>query len=515
MSYQFFFDARRAKDFAGGVDAGPRPGDLHLLETVTTPVGERIEHFQQYFRGLPVYGGAQTVIHHGGSRTVTGQCFNVPENTDVRPAHAVSAAVATVEAFMRAKRLMPANGRLRVVRVFEDASLPPRPAFAFLSARAEGPMRAHLQVCPVGPNSVRLVWVMTWGLKDRRRFQALVTANRGKPRVLKLAQVNACSFHASWTPIPDLPPESGSWPQPPLDTPTGLPGTATAWQTTPGWADGPNVVCFRPKPRTVLPLDDGEVDNTFVWTNLLHDFCAAFGFDSQSWAFDGLDRLQVFRLTERNKAAGDFFNFADGASPQMRLFASPHGGSHAAADPTIVIHEYFHGVCSRLVGGAAVSEPFTTHEAQGLVEGICDYFAVTILGKVARARPQAPPVTRIGPLFKPGTGIRDYAGSPTSMPTKIPKDIYRTGQIWCAAVLEARGILAATYGDDNADRFVWATLFGMLRRLNTTAPPSKDHFTLPQCRTAIASAGAIVEHAMPVMAGATTQLLASMATRNV
>ncbi len=205
----------------------------------------------------------------------------------------------------------------------------------------------------------------------------------------------------------------------------------------------------------------------------------------------------------------------DGHDPFIHTYASPHpGGTHAATDPTILIHEYAHGVSQRLVGGSAVAEPFTTVEAQGFSEGLSDFFALTIVNYVLRDGSGVGAITTIGEAFKPG-GFRQYAGFSGTWPTS-PKEKYRIGKVWCAAMLDARmpiAALDASASEDVADRYLWQASIDALKSM---APLSHATLTLTlqHARDAFVGAATALEGTW-ALPGAGTVLKTAMNTRGI
>jgi hypothetical protein len=439
----------------------------------------------------------------------------LPDDLVTRPTVGAVEAVKLVFAFLQKRKVIPASWRVRAERVFENAALANGPAFVELKRGVDGPVRLHLEVCPLPSGRAVLAWVLAFALKDGRRFQALVTATGRRRRVLTVSQTNSCAFHADWVPTPGTTKTADTFPQAVFATPDGKPRAASTWQAVSGFAAGANVICSNTDAPAAEALGTLDVDNVFVWTNFLHDMFGAFGFDAAHHAFEDSDPLNVTRHKTANKAAGDFDNFADGVSPEMRLFKSPHsGGVHAGSDPSVVIHEYVHGVSSRLVGGVSVSVPFTSREAQGFSEGLSDYFALTVLNWVARAHGQTTTVTRFGEMFQPANGIRDYTSFTDVLPKKMPKDIYRIGAIWCAGLLDGRRSVAVQVSEDDADRFVWQALIDALKMLAHLAPP-QNGVTLANAKQTLLLVGGRIESLKPSLSGATALMDSALTARRI
>ncbi|MBM7783603.1 M36 family metallopeptidase [Tenggerimyces flavus] len=79
---------------------------------------------------------------------------------------------------------------------------------------------------------------------------------------------------------------------------------------------------------------------------------------------------------------GDPLNVLDGG-PTLHL--GTRDVTHDALDPTVVLHEYFHGVTGQLVGGHANSASLEWPQSRGLAEGWSDYVACALTRATAIA----------------------------------------------------------------------------------------------------------------------------------
>ncbi|KAG0314809.1 Fungalysin/Thermolysin Extracellular metalloproteinase 5 [Dissophora globulifera] len=131
---------------------------------------------------------------------------------------------------------------------------------------------------------------------------------------------------------------------------------------------------------------DAAVTNLFYWNNQVHDVFHHYGFDEESGNFQ-----------ENNFNKGGLGNDAvianaqDGSGYNNANFATPPDGQHGkmrmyvwdVTDPArdgdlesgIIIHEYAHGISTRLTGGPANSGCLGWGEAGGMGEGWGDFFA--------------------------------------------------------------------------------------------------------------------------------------------
>ncbi|KAG0263979.1 Fungalysin/Thermolysin Extracellular metalloproteinase 5 [Mortierella polycephala] len=131
---------------------------------------------------------------------------------------------------------------------------------------------------------------------------------------------------------------------------------------------------------------DAAVTNLFYWNNQVHDIFYHYGFDEQSGNFQ-----------ENNFGRGGLGNDAvianaqDGSGYNNANFATPPDGQHGKMrmyvwdvtevardgdlESGIIIHEYAHGISTRLTGGPANSGCLGWGEAGGMGEGWGDFFA--------------------------------------------------------------------------------------------------------------------------------------------
>ncbi|KAG0207328.1 Fungalysin/Thermolysin Extracellular metalloproteinase 5 [Mortierella sp. GBA30] len=131
---------------------------------------------------------------------------------------------------------------------------------------------------------------------------------------------------------------------------------------------------------------DAAVTNLFYWNNQIHDVFHHYGFDEESGNFQ-----------QNNFGRGGLGNDAvianaqDGSGYNNANFATPPDGQHGKMrmyvwdvtevardgdlESGIVIHEYSHGISTRLTGGPANSGCLGWGEAGGMGEGWGDFFA--------------------------------------------------------------------------------------------------------------------------------------------
>ncbi|MGH9887332.1 MAG: M36 family metallopeptidase [bacterium] len=453
---------------------GLATGDVFIRrDEYRTSTGVKVVHAQQYHRGLKVFRSSQVLKIDKGVVRKTPPLFRIPADLAVKPEVGPLDAVSAAIAFLQKRNLVAATLRVSLIREIRLGHLVDAPAIVELRYGLASPARLHLEIFPQPAGRAALVWVGDLALKTGRRFHVAVSAQAARPRVLFAAQTNTCAFSADWVPFPGVA-EHRTFPIPPLTTSTGTAGVASQWQDG-ALAGGPNVSCHVGDADKVDPLGTLPVDNAFVWCNLMHDFFWELGFDSAHHAFEGKDPLRVERLKQKSARGAEFDNERDGWRPKMVLYSSPAGAArHAANDPSILIHEYTHGVSSRLVGGDECQYPFVEAQAWGFSEGMSDYFALSVLNFLDRARGGPGSLAMFGGTFRPG-GLRDYSTF-TGGWTPHQSDPYRIGMAWCGALLDSRAAILAITGDqDLTDRFVWQACMNTFK---TMAPLCKQSLSL-------------------------------------
>ncbi len=147
-------------------------------------------------------------------------------------------------------------------------------------------------------------------------------------------------------------------------------------------------------PSTYRPA---TVTNLFYWNNVAHDILYRYGFDSPSGNFQvhtygrgGVGGDDV-RAEAQDGGGTDNAYFAtppDGSRPRMQMYewtyTTPRRDS--GLDAGVIVHEYAHGLSSRLVGGPANVECLGNDEQMG--EGWSDWYGLMLTQTAADTREQ-------------------------------------------------------------------------------------------------------------------------------
>ncbi len=226
-----------------------------------------------------------------------------------------------------------------------------------------------------------------------------------------------------------------------------------------------------------LPLNypDAAVTNLFYWMNRAHDLHYQYGFDEQSGNFQmhnfgrgGLDGDPIFAYAHYGAqvaGAGQFENsfFSlngltdDGAQPEVSMFLSGGSGplndvlTDGAYDALVMIHEYTHGVSTRLA-----RQVYSTFQGASMGEAWSDFYGTEY------TTPDGAPANGIYPSAQYfvqawGTGIRTrpYSTDMTVDPLTYANlghvinfpEVHADGEIWFESLWEIRANLIAQFGD--------------------------------------------------------------------
>ncbi|BGP12654.1 hypothetical protein JCM10213_008791 [Rhodosporidiobolus nylandii] len=147
-------------------------------------------------------------------------------------------------------------------------------------------------------------------------------------------------------------------------------------------------------PKAGTPLDphsyiNASVTELFYTNNEIHDLYYRYGFDEEAGNFqdvnfgrggEGGDAVQANAQDGSGYNNANFATPPDGQRPRMRMYVwngqQPYRDGDFEAG--IVIHEYSHGLSTRLTGGPANSGCLGWGEAGGMGEGWGDFLATSI-----------------------------------------------------------------------------------------------------------------------------------------
>ena len=214
---------------------------------------------------------------------------------------------------------------------------------------------------------------------------------------------------------------------------------------------------------------NAAVVNLFYWCNVAHDRLYQLGFTETAGNFQlnnfgrggsGGDAVQADAQDGSGTDNANFSSPVDGNAPRMQMFifTGPSPDRDSSLDATVILHEYVHGLTSRLVGGGGLGI-LDTIQSAGMGEGWSDFYALALLS--------APGDDPLG-TYTTGSyvtrnyfsGIRSYpyAVEPAAVVTGtslnpqtfndiIGEDsVHDIGEVWCQALWECRGELISKHG---------------------------------------------------------------------
>ncbi len=448
----------------------------------TTSAGVRIVHLHQVHRGIPVLGGHCLLRFRPGRLTADreGEVLPIPRNRGTTPC--IDACVAARAAAQQIATLQKASGG-RALRGFRPRILASFPVPSRPTVLHKGPFAAEIPAYLVffrRGSRIYLAWCLTLSLRDHGgELEIVVRADQPEPAEILDVRSLLASVRAQGRVVSTFPTGSAL-----RDFPVPLAGLPSFLHPAPAglpfdWVDqdqlkgnctsavlGGGTQSFRGTPAggllTFAPaVPDGteqKLVNTFFYTNLMHDFFFALGFDEAAGNFQNLNRtgaglggdgvnVRIFNVALNGHAT--MRGRPDGKHGEMRLGVMPGSLRHTALDPDVVIHEFTHGVTERLVGGPMNWRALEEDQSVALSEGWSDYFALTFQ---SYGQPAEKVVFGDWVSNSPG-GMRHFpydAAFPRGFGDlgRSPYDQAAVcGEIWCAALMRMNRAIGSALGD--------------------------------------------------------------------
>jgi hypothetical protein len=221
---------------------------------------------------------------------------------------------------------------------------------------------------------------------------------------------------------------------------------------------------------------DAAIVNLFYWCNFVHDYFYRLGFDEgagnfQATNFTGIGRGNDAVNADAQDGAGtnnaNFSTPPDGQAPRMQMFLWS-GGYDGSFDQTIIIHEYTHGLSTRLIGGPDYVDGLTGPQSGGMGEGWGDWYALTMLSDPA-ANPDGDYV--VGGYARRNfySGVRHFPYSTNTARNPLtysdidpatadefndPTEVHAVGEVWCQTLWDVRAKFIEAYGPVEGRRLV-------------------------------------------------------------
>ncbi|KAA3621505.1 MAG: T9SS C-terminal target domain-containing protein [Flavobacterium sp.] len=208
--------------------------------------------------------------------------------------------------------------------------------------------------------------------------------------------------------------------------------------------------------------EEAAASNAFYVMNSLHDILYIYGFDEEARNFQknnygrgGLENDAVKVLTQINSGrCGSSFSVThDGDTSTIRI--SICRDKDAALDSDVLIHEYVHGLTTRMV--FAGSDSYCVLNNENLGEGYSDWYAKVLTIKPEETREDHQGfgnyIQSKGPAGK-GTNLYHYSTDLSVNPltyediANYPGDVHKIGAVWASMLWEITWNLIDEYGFD-------------------------------------------------------------------
>lgn len=515
-----------------------------IREQQTERTGLRSLVYRQHCRGIQVYEAA--LIGHltgrGELLAVSSRCIpdvdkaadqwepNRPDRITspaVPPEDAIVTAALSLGILVSVDQILPLTGKPDRADQSQDFSAPAIP----------GRIQCRLVWLPMTHESIQLCWqVELTRPQGGERHRALVDARGGQLMLRRCLTVYAApetstfEVFTSDSPSPFSPGlKSPGTAQPPLVPRDRITLTAFSTNASPfGWItsgdnetkgnnvhahldldadDEPDLPRPQGNPYRVFapPLDltlpasanrDAAVVQLFYWCNQMHDWLydlgfteAAGNFQKENFGRGGLGGDPIMADAQDGSGVNNAnFTPTDDGEPgriQMFVFDGAKPTRDGDLDAEIILHEYTHGLSTRLVGGGL---GLSTLQSEGLGEGWSDFFALSLLSSPADD-PDAPYamgayVTRlffgleenyyfgirrypystdfsINPLrFRDidGAQISNYPDVPRSpvfpFSPGLASEPHNQGEVWCVTLWDARAAMIHKYGWEKGNTLI-------------------------------------------------------------
>ena len=444
---------------------------------------------EQRVSGLRVFDGEMLVVLDADGRVVSASGSFIPQLAQRR---LVSVPVLSVaDGLTRAA--MACGAKLNAEVTFTPQHLASRDRTVLASDEIDSRSEASLVYYPVTRDDIRLAYqVLLYGMPlAADAYLILVDANSGE--ILRRDALTQ-AFAAPGRVFPKENPVTGGREIIPL---AGDPRTSPQGWVSADRTEGNNArVYFDPYltggdsvranagtafdfpldlARSPLESSSASATNLFYWLNIAHDHFYALGFNEAARNFQannfgnggaggdpvrgdtlrgaGLDPSTTAQLVRNNAY---FSPTLDGTPPLLAMLmwnVSVNGSTvdlDSSYDAGVIVHEYTHGVSTRLAGTDNALGLRST-QGSGMGEGWSDFFAMSLLTGDDRAL-DAPAATG-SYITQRDRGVRAYpyctridVDPLTFGDIRFGTEVHALGTVWCSMLWDMRQLFIGRYG---------------------------------------------------------------------
>jgi len=472
---------------------------VKLLDKVYSKVsGATHIYLQQEHKGLPVYS-AQLQMNISQTQRILSISNSLMTGMD-KAANTSRPSLDLADAVKKAAQQLGLSG-IKKPKILNSAAGIKRLSSVEHSGISLQPIKGSLMWLPIRHGMMRLVWNFQIHTLDKQHvYDFTVDAVSGKVWT-RFDWVSSAQYRVYARPVESpnhsnpLPPADA---RPLINNPANSNASPFGWHDTNGStgaeftvtrgnnvhayidADGDNAPDSGSSPSGGASLSfdfpvnlnsspdtyrRAAVTNLFYWNNIIHDIQYQYGFDEAAGNFQinsygkggqGNDAV----LAEAQDGSGtnnaNFLTPPDGTAPRMQMFlwdrTSPERDGDF--DNGIIIHEYGHGISTRLVGGPSNVNCLTNNQQPG--EGLSDWWALAYTAKVGDkgTDPRGIGTYAFGQPTS-GTGIRSqrYSTDPAVNDwtyasingMRVPHGV---GSVWAQAAWEVYWALVDKWGFD-------------------------------------------------------------------
>lgn len=212
---------------------------------------------------------------------------------------------------------------------------------------------------------------------------------------------------------------------------------------------------------------DASITQLFYTANQLHDLLYVLGFTEEAGNFEANNNGQggegndFVILNAQDGSGTDNANFAtppDGSNGRMRMYmwTASEPQRDCSFEAGVVIHEYVHGLSTRLTGGPANSGCLRGGESGGMGEGWSDFFATAIRLKPDDTRETDYPMGAWVSNDEGGIRAYPYSTNTNTNPHTYAdidevEGVHAIGTIWCTMLYEVLWNLIDKHGKNDND----------------------------------------------------------------